>query len=294
MTESESLPYNALVWLKKIDHRLKAKNHEKKNTDGKIVMQVLRWCIALDLIPANSLLLPEFLFTTMLLNKISDTQQRLKQANFRDDLSLNSRIESAQLSDQEIKTAGVRPQQHRVLLHLNQPLVNELGMIIEVVDTDWRNITLTQFDVLIVVENQDCFYHLALFDYSQCDFCSPLIIYRGDRTYSKGAAALKRFWLKTGKAAIYFGDFDPKGVSIAKNEGYHFMLLPSPDVVIKKSSSVMFPDAQLKFLPELLIGGMHCYFCDYLSVLEKYQSLRQQKMQGDILQVVPLSMRDFL
>lgn len=294
MTESESLPYNALVWLKKIDHRLKAKNHEKKNTDGKIVMQVLRWCIALDLIPANSLLLPEFLFTTMLLNKISDTQQRLKQANFRDDLSLNSRIESAQLSDQEIKTAGVRPQQHRVLLHLNQPLANELGMIIEVVDTDWRNITLTQFDVLIVVENQDCFYHLALFDYSQCDFCSPLIIYRGDRTYSKGAAALKRFWLKTGKAAIYFGDFDPKGVSIAKNEGYHFMLLPSPDVVIKKSSSVMFPDAQLKFLPELLIGGMHCYFCDYLSVLEKYQALRQQKMQGDILQVVPLSMRDFL
>ncbi|TQI82215.1 uncharacterized protein DUF2220 [Serratia fonticola] len=294
MTESESLPYNALVWLKKIDHRLKAKNHEKKNTDGKIVMQVLRWCIALDLIPANSLLLPEFLFTTMLLNKISDTQQRLKQANFRDDLSLKSRIESAQLSDQEIKTAGVRPQQHRVLLHLNQPLVSELGMIIEVVDTDWRNITLTQFDVLIVVENQDCFYHLALFDYSQCDFCSPLIIYRGDRTYSKGAAALKRCWLKTGKTAIYFGDFDPKGVSIAMNEGYHFMLLPSPDAVIKKSSPVMFPDVQLKFLPELLRGEIHCHFRDYLLVLEKHHALRQQKMQGDILQVVPLSMRGFL
>lgn len=92
MTESESLPYNALVWLKKLDHRLKAKNYEKKNTDGKIVMQVLRWCTALDLIPANSLLLPEFLFTTMLLNKISDTQQRLKQANFRDDLSLKSAL----------------------------------------------------------------------------------------------------------------------------------------------------------------------------------------------------------
>lgn len=105
---------------------------------------------------------------------------------------------------------------------------------------------------------------------------------------------MKRFWLKTGKTAIYFGDFDPKGVSIAKNEGYHFMLLPSPDVVIKKSSSVMFPDAQLKFLPELLISGMHCYFCDYLLVLEKHQALKQQKMQGDILQVVPLSMRDFL
>ncbi|HED1245398.1 TPA: hypothetical protein R4S04_003288 [Enterobacter bugandensis] len=288
MTEAESLSYNALVWLKKLDHRLKAKHSEKKNTSGKIVTQVLRWCTELDLIPTNSLLLPEFLFTVALLNKISDTQQRLKQANFRDDLSLKSRIESAQLSDQEIKTAGVRPQQHRVLLRLNQPLVNELGMTIEAVDTDWRKITLMQFDVLIVVENQDCFYQLALFDYSQCDFRSPLIIYRGDRAYSKGAVALKHCWLKTGKAAIYFGDFDPKGVSIAMNEGYHFMLLPSPDTVIKKSSPVMFPDEQLKFLPELLRGKIHCHFRDYLMVLEKHQALRQQKMQGEILKMVML------
>ncbi|MBE3468500.1 hypothetical protein IM267_07840 [Enterobacter cloacae complex sp. P15RS] len=292
MTEAEPLSYNALVWLKKLDHRLKAKNCEKKNTDGKIVIQVLRWCTALDLIPTNSLLLPDFIFTMALLNKISETQQRLKQANFRDDISEQNRIESAQLSDQEIKAAGIRPQQHRVLLHLNQPLVSELGMTIKVVDTDWRNIALTQFDVLIVVENQDCFYHLALFDYSQCDFHSPLIIYRGDRAYSKGAVALKRYWLKTGKTAIYFGDFDPKGVSIAMNEGYHCMLLPSPDSVLKKSSPVMFPDVQLKFLPELLKGEIHCHFRDYLLVLEKHQALRQQKMQGEILKMVMLNASD--
>lgn len=292
MTESEPLSYNALVWLKKLDHRLKAKNCEKKNTDGKIVMQVLRWCSALDLIPENSMSLPEFLFTRTLLNKISEAQQRLKQANFRDDLNLNSRIENAQLSDQEIKTAGVRPQQHRVLLHLNQPLVNQLGMTVEVVDMDWRNITLTQFDVLIVVENQDCFYDLALFDYSQCNFYSPLIIYRGDRAYSKGAVELKSCWLNTGKIAIYFGDFDPKGVSIAKNEGYHFMLSPSLEVVIKKSSSVMFPDAQLKFLPELLTSDYHPHFHDYMLVLEKHKALRQQKMQGEILKMVMLKASD--
>ena len=259
---------------------------------GKIVMQVLRWCTALDLIPANSLLLPDFIFTMALLTKISEAQQRLKQANFRDDISTQNRIESAQLSDQEIKTAGIRPQQHRVLFRLNQPLVNELGMTVEVVDTDWRNITLTQFDALIVVENQDCFYYLALFDYSLCDFRSPLIIYRGDRTYSKGAVALKHCWLKTGKAMIYFGDFDPKGVSIAMNEGYHSMLLPSPAVVIKKSSSAMFPDAQLKFLPELLRGKVHSHFRDYLLVLEKHQALRQQKMQGEILKMVMLKALD--
>lgn len=30
MTEAEPLSYNALVWLKKLDHRLKAKYSEKK------------------------------------------------------------------------------------------------------------------------------------------------------------------------------------------------------------------------------------------------------------------------
>ncbi len=288
MIEAESLSYNTLVWLKKLDHRLKAKNCEKKNTDGKIVIQVLRWCTTLDLIPTNSLLLPDFIFTMALMNKISDTQRRLKQANFRDDISTKSRIESAQLSDQEIKTTGIRPQQHRVLIRLNQPIINQLGVTIDVVDTDWRNIPLTQFDVLITVENQDCFYDLALFDYSQCGFRSPLIIYRGDRLYSRGAVALKRCWLQTGRTAIYFGDFDPKGVSIAKNEGYHFMLLPSSDVVLEKSSSVMFPDTQLKFLPELLSSEMHNHFRDYLLVLKKHQALRQQKMQGNILHTIPL------
>jgi hypothetical protein len=288
MSEADPLPYNALVWLKNLERCLKAKNSEKKKTNGKIVIQVLRWCTALDLVPANSLLLPEFLFTMALLDKISDAQQRLKQASFRDDLSTKSRIESAQLSDQEIKTAGIRPKQHRVLRYLNQPLLNELGEKIEVVDCDWRNIALTQYDVLLVVENQDCFYHLALFDLSQCDFHSPLILYRGDQGYSKGAAALKNDWLKTGKTAVYFGDFDPKGVSIAMNEGYHFMLLPSPDAVIKKSSPVMFPDAQLKFLPELLKGEVHSRFRDYLLVLENHHALRQQKMQGDILKMVTL------
>ncbi|MEM6161600.1 Wadjet anti-phage system protein JetD domain-containing protein [Erwinia sp. P6884] len=288
MTEAESLSYNALVWLKKLDHRLKAKNCEKKNTDSKIVIQVLRWCTELDLIPSNSLLLPDFNFTMPLLNNISEAQQRLKQANFRDDLSKKNRIESAQLSDQEIKTAGIRPQQYRVLIRINQPLINESGITVEVADTDWRNITLTKFDVLIVVENQDCFYHLALFDYSQCGFRFPLIIYRGDRTYSKGAAALKRCWLKNGKTAIYFGDFDPKGVSIAMKEGYSFMLLPSSDIVIEKSSPLMFPDAQLKFLPELLNSEIHSHFRDYLLVLKKHQAMRQQKMMGNMLHAVPL------
>lgn len=290
MTEVDPLSYNVLVWLRNLDCRLKVKNSEKKKTNGKIVIQVLRWCIALDLLPANSLLLPEFLFTMALLDRISDAQRHLKQANFRDDLRTKSRIESAQLSDQEIKTAGIQPQQYRVLLHLNQPLVNDSGIIVKIVDTDWHDIPLAQFDVLIVVENQDCFYHLEYFDYSQCDFQSPLIIYRGDRVYSQGAVALKDRWLKTKKPAVYFGDFDPKGVSIAINEGYHFMVLPTVEETAKLSSSAMFPDGQLKFLPALLRCDIHPQFRHYLLLLEKNQALRQQKMQRKILLSVPLQL----
>lgn len=290
MTEVDPLSYNVLVWLRNLDCRLKVKNSEKKKTNGKIVIQVLRWCIALDLLPANSLLLPEFLFTMALLDRISDAQRHLKQANFRDDLRTKSRIESAQLSDQEIKTAGIQPQQYRVLLHLNQPLVNDSGIIVKIVDTDWHDIPLAQFDVLIVVENQDCFYHLEYFDYSQCDFQSPLIIYRGDRVYSQGAVALKDRWLKTKKPAVYFGDFDPKGVSIAINEGYHFMVLPTVEETAKLSSAAMFPDGQLKFLPALLRCDIHPQFRRYLLLLEKNQALRQQKMQRKILLSVPLQL----
>lgn len=83
-----------------------------------------------------------------------------------------------------------------------------------------------------------------------------------------------------------------RGGCIAKNEGYHFMLLPSSDVVLEKSSSVMFPDTQLKFLLELLSSEMHNHFRGYLLVLtvsfKKNQALRQQKIQGNILHTIPL------
>ncbi|WP_237162893.1 hypothetical protein [Serratia symbiotica] len=71
-------------------------------------------------------------------------------------------------------------------------------------------------------------------------------------------------------------------------EGYSFMLLPSQDVMIKKSSPAMFPDLQLKFLPELLKNKVHSNFHSYLLILEKHNALRQQKMRGDMLHAVPL------
>jgi len=50
----------------------------------------------------------------------------------------------------------------------------------------------------------------------------------------------------------------------------------------------MFPDLQLKFLPELLKNKVHSNFHSYLLILEKHNALRQQKMRGDMLHAVPL------
>ncbi|MDX7998956.1 hypothetical protein FE394_07040 [Xenorhabdus sp. Reich] len=283
------LNLGALTWLKMLEKRLFSKGNEKKKTNSKIVRQVLVWCLEQDLIPANSLNLPEFTFTKELLNAIATTQQKLNQTHFRCELQTKSRIESALLSDQEIKTAGIRPRQQRVLIHLTSPVFNDQNMKIQVSDTNWQDIPLSQFDVLIVVENSDCFYYLDLFKFSLHNFHSPLIVYRGDKIYGQATTKLKDKWLEMNKPAIYFGDFDPKGVSIAMHEGYEAMLLPSLDVVRKTASVAMFPDNQLKFLKKIEDKNINSFFEPYLKVLFEQKALRQQKMQCRSLQIVSIT-----
>ncbi|CBJ92244.1 hypothetical protein XNC1_4220 [Xenorhabdus nematophila ATCC 19061] len=285
----DPLNLGALTWLKALEKRLLSKGNEKKKTNSKTVRQVLAWCLEQDLIPANSLNLPEFTFTRELLNAIATTQQKLNQTHFRCELQTKNRIESALLSDQEIKTAGIRPRQQRVLIHLTSPVFTEQNMKIQVIDTHWQDIPLSKFDVLMVVENSDCFYHLDLFEYSLHHFHSPLIVYRGDKIYGQATTKLKDKWLEMNKPAIYFGDFDPKGASIAIHEGYEAMLLPSLEVVRKTASVAMFPDNQLKFIKKIKEKNTNHFFESYLKILFDQKGLRQQKMQGESLQIVSIT-----
>ncbi|HEX5792435.1 MAG TPA: Wadjet anti-phage system protein JetD domain-containing protein, partial [Rheinheimera sp.] len=214
----------ALRYLQQLQQRLKASGSERVKTSTKTVQQVLAWCIEYDLVPGNSLTLPQFSFSLALLNDIARVQRQLQQACFLDALSQNSRLDNAEYSQQELKSIGVKPRQHRVLLKLQTP-VAVVSFAAEFIDIDWQQLPLAQFDALLVVENLDCFYQLHAFRL-QLPYQQPLIIYRGDKLYSKGCKALKAAWLRQNKPAIYFGDFDAKGVSIALNEGYSAMLLP--------------------------------------------------------------------
>lgn len=285
MMQTNALKHTELLWLKALEVRLRAKSSEKKKTSGKNVTLILRWCIEQGLVPDNSLYLPDFTFTLHLLERISTSQYQLKQSNFRELLKDKDRLENAILSDQEIKSLGIRPRQHRVLIYLTESVRSSQNIQVQVADSDWQDIDLTAFDVLLVVENLDCFYQLDRFALPTTDFNSPLIIYRGDRMYSKGSSTLKKAWRGTRKPAYYFGDFDPKGVSIALHEGYQAMLLPSIAEVRQSASVAMFPDKQLKFLSQVTNTKVDDSFRDYLTLLLAQKALRQQKMQNKPLYI---------
>ncbi|MGJ0625422.1 DUF7281 domain-containing protein [Xenorhabdus bovienii] len=288
MMQTHKLKHAELAWLNALEVRLQAKGSEKKKTSGKSITLIVHWCIEQGLVPDNSLNLPEFSFTLPLLERISTTQQQLKQSNFRELLKDKNRLENAALSDQEIKSLGIQPRQHRVLIYLTEPVCNSQNMQVQIVDSDWHDIDLTPFDTLVVVENLDCFYQLNRFVFHAAGFSSPLIIYRGDRMYSKGSSTLKKVWQETGKPAYYFGDFDPKGVSIALHEGYQAMLLPSLAEVTQSASVTMFPDEQLKFLSKVANTKVDDSFGDYLTLLLAQKALRQQKMQSKPLYIKKL------
>ena len=276
------LSAQALRYLQQLQQRLNASGSERVNTSGKAVQQILSWCIEHELAPGNSLNLSYFSFSLALLNDIARVQRQLQQACFLDALGQNSRLQSAVLNQQELKSIGIKPRQQRVLLKLNTAAA-AVGLAVDVIDIDWQQLPLAQFDALLVVENLDCFYQLHAFTLA-LPYTQPLIIYRGDTLYSKGCKALKAAWLQQNKPAIYFGDFDAKGVSIALNEGYSAMLLPDIATLQQHASPAMLPDKQLGFIANIKAKPLAPEWQPYLQILcEQLKGLRQQNMQGMVL-----------
>ena len=277
----------ALRYLQQLQQRLKASGSERVKTSTKTVQQVLAWCVEYDLVPGNSLTLPQFSFSLALLNNIARVQRQLQQACYLDALSQNSRLDNAEHSQQELKSVGLKPRQQRVLVSLAQPQL-VAGIAAQVLDINWQQLPLAQFDALLVVENLDCFYQLHAFTL-QLPYKQPLIVYRGDSQYSKGCKALKTAWLRQNKPAIYFGDFDAKGVSIALNEGYSAMLLPDFATAQQHASPTMLPDKQLGFVAGINAKPVVYEFQPYQQLLcEQLKGLRQQNMQGMALKSVSL------
>lgn len=282
----QALGLQALNWLLKLEQRLQRDGSAAIKADSKIAAQVIAWCIEQQLLPAHSARLPTVPFNRALLEQIAEAQQALGQACFRQPLSSQDRLEQSLHSQQELKSAGASPRQHRVLVRLNTPLFAQGLPALQFSDLDWQQILLSAYDALLVVENLDCFYQLQRFTFTMPQ---PLIIYRGDTQYSSGCAALCDAWQQTGKPCAYFGDADLAGLSIAISLGCSSMLLPELSLFQHTASPAMLDNKQLKFQPGLAAMAMHPAFTPYQQLIcQQLKGLRQQQMQGLPLTPVPL------
>jgi hypothetical protein len=282
------LSAQALRYLQQLQQRLNASGSERVKTSVKAVQQVLAWGIEHELVPGNSLQLPHFTFNQALLNNIAAVQQRLQQACFLDDLSQNSRLSNANASQQELKSIGLQPRQNRVLLRLNTATDTAFGLTANIIDTDWQQLPLAQFDALLIVENLDCFYQLASFNI-ELQYQQMLIIYRGDTQYSKGCKALSTVWHSTGKPAIYFGDADLAGLNIALSLQCQSILLPGISEFSQHASPAMLEDKQLNYQQRLQNIQVSTAFSPYQQIIcQQLKGLPQQNMQG--MRLMPVNL----
>ena len=282
----QPLSAQALRYLQQLQQRLNASGSERIKTSVKSAQQVLLWCIEHELVPGNSLNLPHFTFSLALLKAIAAVQRKLQQACFQDDLSHSNRLSNAGTSQQELKSLGLQPRQNRVLLKLNTAVDIAPGVAADIIDIDWQQLPLAQFDALLVIENLDCFYQLESFNVT-LEHQQPLIIYRGDTQYSKGCKALSAAWHNDAKPSIYFGDADLAGLSIALSLKCHSMLLPSISEFSHHASPAMLADEQLKYQQRLQHMEVSPTFLPYQQLLcQQLTGLRQQNMQGMVLMPV--------
>ena len=288
MINNDALSAQANNWLTDQEPSVKALGSKPVKTQLKVVQEILSWCINLDLVAESSLHKPEFILTSQLLNQIAATQGQLNQASFREDLKNKSRLDQAELSNQEQKTVGQSPRYNRFLMRLPQPITSGLNFSAQFIDVRLEQLDLNQFTRLLVVENLDCFYELEKFVITETP--EQLVVYRGDKTSSQGCKALRKAWLATNKPACYFGDFDPAGVRIAlAGKTYQSILLPKLDVLQKIASAAMLPNEQLKYLPSLKKQtDLMPEFKNYCQTLQELKALRQQAMQGMALAEVKL------
>ncbi len=293
MQNNTPLSTRAQDWLRKKEPSLKASGNKRIKTNLKTFQEILDWCINLDLIAESSLHKPEFILTGELLNLIADTQRQLDQASFREDLKNKTRLDQANLSNQEQKRKGRSPRYNRFLMRLAQPITSGLSFLAQFIDVRLEQLDLNQFSRLLVVENLDCFYELEKFAITETP--ELLVVYRGDKTSSQGCKALRKAWLATNKPACYFGDFDPAGVRIAlAGKTYQSMLLPKLDALKDKTSAAMLPNEQLKYLPSLAKQtNLTAEFQNYCQTLQELKALRQQKMQGMALVEVGIWLKLF-
>lgn len=252
------LSSGARKMLRGIQQKLKTQLQIDKPLSSPTLQEILAWCREYQLHEGGRCGSKHFTFDALFLKQIEKTLQQLGQQPLVSDSQLLTREDQAASGLDEYKQQGEKPREQRILVNLpsrDETSVTELLLQSParlVLDLDWRQLDLTPFTQLLVIENLDSFYSYAEGGYGLPEqLGQALMVYRGDQLYAAGLKQLKNCWRDTGKPCIYLGDFDAKGVNIALNEGYSHLLLPPLAFLKNKAAALHQPEQQLLYQKSL-------------------------------------------
>ena len=226
-------------------------------------------------------------------------EQALQRLGLRplDEVAATTRIARLRQGAEEHKGLGEQPLTHRILC--SQPIAppplpikNTSASARWAIDMDWRQLDLSAFDGLLVVENADVFYACGSADWQLPDgFGRFLVTYRGHAYRAHGLKALQRAW-PTEQPQVYFGDVDPPGLRIALTEGYTHLLLPEFAAFRRAATRAHVPAKQNQALRWLQTTALPAYsgahpLTPYLRILAEGRGLLQQAaLHGPLVQVL--------
>lgn len=201
--------------------------------------------------------------------------------DFQLDLSDKNRVETANLkSTGSEKQAGINPLDYRILAAFqNQHLTPHYSPSTLVVELDIREVDLTAFSHLLVVENRDCFNDFYS-HFANHPLDNPLIIYRGHNQESKWVKSLREQWKQqnTSGPTVYFGDFDLPGLSIAMQ--YEQLLLPAQEWLEQNVQAEHHEAGHLPYVDSLVQTCPEGWRPLLNIILSQHKALRQQWMKG--------------
>lgn len=217
---------------------------EKKRS--KVVDEIVAWCEAHDIELGPRLTHGRLRLDRELLVMIDDTLAALGDPSMEADLSGLTSAEQARLGNREQKSVRESPREHRVLANLpgGDPRFGLQVRPRDILDLDWRDIALSEFDALIQVENLDGFYALDPVIPALTGLSRPLVLYRGDRHYGGAFARVAGAWVGTGKPHLYLGDFDAAGLRNALSSGATHLMLPPLAFLARQASGEQLPADQ--------------------------------------------------
>ncbi|MGJ7456804.1 DUF7281 domain-containing protein [Halomonas sp. RA08-2] len=217
---------------------------EKKRS--KVVDEIVAWCEAHDIELGPRLTHGRLHLDRDLLTRIEETLTALGEPSMEADLSGLTSAEQARLGNREQKSVRESPREQRVLASLSTG-VSRPGLVSrprDVLDLDWRDISLDAFDTLIQVENLDGFYAFDPAIPALAGWHRPLVLYRGDRHYGGGFARVANAWASHGRTHLYLGDFDAAGLHNALGSAATHLLLPSLAFLASQASGEQLPAEQ--------------------------------------------------